>query len=69
MKIRGFRHGSRSGSKGRIVKRCPCGGLFVITMSDHYNIVSECDKGCGNMLEEHRMHGGISLFEMDKGRR
>lgn len=69
MKIKSPRHGSRSSSKGRIAQACPCGGVFRIIMSDHYNLLAVCDRGCGNMKEEHRMPGGIDLFHMDKGRR
>lgn len=69
MKIKSYRHGSRSSSKGRITSGCPCGGVLKIVMSDHYNLVAVCDRGCGNMREEHRMPGGVGLFEMDKGRR
>lgn len=68
MKIKGLRHGSRSTSKGKIVSRCPCGGVLRIVMVDHFNFVAECII-CGNMKDDHRMPGGISLFEMDKGRR
>lgn len=68
MKIKGARHGSRSSSKGRIVKSCDCGGVLVVKWVDHYNFVAICDI-CGNMRDEHRMPGGISLFEMDKGKR
>lgn len=67
MKIRSLRHGSRSTSKGKIVAPCICGGLLRITATDHYNFESACDH-CGNMREEHRVHG-ISLYEWDKGRR
>ena len=69
MKIKNQRHGSRSTSKGRIVARCPCGGVFEIVSSDRYNLVAVCSKGCGNMRDDHWMPGGISLFEMNKGRR
>ena len=69
MKIKSPRHGSRSTSKGRITTRCPCGGELIIKMSDHYNLIAECNRGCGNVKEEHRMPGGVGLFEMDKGRR
>lgn len=68
MKIRNPRHGSKSTSKGKVVAKCPCGGVLQIVMTDHYNLVAECDK-CGNVREERRMPGGISLFEIDKGRR
>ncbi len=68
MNIRAARHGSRSTSKGKIVTRCPCGGLLLIKMVDHYNFVAECKK-CGNVREDRRMPNGISTFEMDKGRR
>jgi hypothetical protein len=66
MKVKNQRHGSRSTSKGRIAARCPCGGNFKVVLSDHYNFVAECDRGCGNIREEHRMPGGISLFDMDR---
>lgn len=69
MKIKSLRHGSRSTSKGKIVSSCPCGGVLRIKMIDHYNLVAICDKGCGNMRDEHRLPGGISLFKVDKGRR
>ena len=69
MKIKSPRHGSRSSSKGRIAKQCPCGGELIVKLSDHYNFIAECNRGCGNMREEHRMPGGISLFEINKGRR
>ncbi len=68
MKIKGLRHGSRSTSKGKIVKSCPCGGVLKITLCDHYNFVAICEI-CGNIREEHRLPGGISLFEANKGRR
>lgn len=68
MKIKSPRHGSRSTSKGKIVQFCHCGGVLKIKLSDHYNLVAICEI-CGNMREEHRMPGGISLFMMDKGRR
>lgn len=68
MTIRSLRHGSRSSSKGRIVTSCPCGGILRIKLSDHYNFIAICEN-CGNIKEEHRMPGGISLFEMNKGRR
>lgn len=68
MKIKGPRHGSRSSSRGKIVKLCPCGGVLRIELSDHYNFVAICNI-CGNMRDEHRMPGGISSFEMNKGRR
>lgn len=67
--MRSMRHGSRSTSKGRLVASCPCGGHMVIKMVDHYNFVAVCDRDCGNMRDEHRLPNGISLFEMDKGRR
>jgi len=69
MKIKNARHGSKSSSKGRIVSHCPCGGEFIIKMSDHYNLIAECNKGCGNIKDECRMPGGVSLFDIDKGRR
>lgn len=68
MKVKSQRHGSRSTSKGRIASKCPCGGVLRIKTSDHYNLVAICDD-CGNMRDEHRMPGGISLFDMNKGRR
>lgn len=68
MKIKSSRHGSRSTSKGKIVKSCRCGGAIKIILSDHYNLVAVCEI-CGSMREEHSMPGGISLFMMDKGRR
>jgi ssDNA-binding Zn-finger/Zn-ribbon topoisomerase 1 len=69
MKIKSFRHGSRSTSKGKIVKSCPtCGGVIILKMSDHYNMVAWCDN-CGNMKDEHRLPGGLSLHQWDKGRR
>lgn len=68
MKIKSPRHGSRSSAKGRIVKSCDCGGVLRIKWSDHYNFVAICDI-CGKMRDDHRMPGGISLFEMDKGKR
>jgi hypothetical protein len=68
MKIKSARHGSRSSSKGRIAASCPCGGVLRVKMSDHYNFVAICDI-CGNMRDEHRMPGGISLFEMNKGKK
>lgn len=69
MKIKGFRHGSRSSSKGRIVGGCPeCGGVIRIKMTDHYNLVGWCDK-CGKMRDEHYLPGGLSLFDWDRGRR
>lgn len=68
MKIKSLRHGSRSTSKGRIVTSCSCGGVLRIKLSDHYNFVAICDI-CGNIREERRMPGGISLFEMDRGRK
>lgn len=68
MKIKGARHGSRSTSKGKIVTLCSCGGVLRVKMVDHYNFVAICDI-CGTMRDEHRMPGGISLFEMNKGRR
>ena len=68
MKIKSLRHGSRSTSKGKIVHTCTCGGVLRIKLSDHYNFIAICDI-CGNMREEHRMPGGISLFEFNKGRR
>ncbi len=68
MKIKAPRHGSRSTSKGKIVTRCPCGGLLKITMVDHYNFIAECSK-CGNVREDRRMPNGVSTFEMNKGRR
>lgn len=68
MKIRSFRHGSRSTSKGKIVAACNCGGYVKIVMTDHYNFESICSR-CGKMIEEHRFPGGLSLFDWDKGRR
>jgi hypothetical protein len=69
MKIKGSRHGSRSSAKGRILTRCSCGGDFTIVMSDHYNLVATCNRGCGNIKEEHRTPNGVSLFDIDKGKR
>jgi hypothetical protein len=69
MKIKGLRHGSRSTSKGRIAAACPCGGRLIIKMSDRYNFVCECDRDCGNIRDERRTPGGISLFDIDKGKR
>lgn len=68
MKIKSLRHGSRSTSKGKIVTRCPCGGILVIKMVDHYNFIAECDI-CGNMREDRRFPNGISPFDMEKARR
>lgn len=68
MKIKSLRHGSRSSSRGRIAKSCSCGGVLIVQMSDHYNFIAICGE-CGNMIDDHRMPGGISLFEMDKGKR
>ncbi len=68
MRMKSPRHGSRSTSKGKIVISCPCGGVLRVKMVDHYNFVAICDD-CGNMKDEHRMPGGISLYEMNKGRR
>lgn len=68
MKIKSPRHGSRSSSKGRIAKSCPCGGVLIVQMSDHYNFEAVCIE-CGNMIDNHRMPSGISLFAINKGRR
>lgn len=66
MKIKGYRHGSRSSSKGKIVKGCTCGGVYKIVMSDHYNLESICTI-CGKINE--RRPTMEVLFAWDKGRR
>ena len=62
------RHGSRSSSKGKIVKRCPCGGLLRIILSDHYNLEAVCVR-CGFMRDEHRMPNGFNMYQWDRGKR